>query len=109
MAQLADYAGSVSGDDCVKDAVTYDFTWGKEIHVPMLDASPCVFKCRVSQTHLVGISHTFFGEAVNLHLDLNLSNPPMDSREAILEWFNSINIHDINPLVYHSFPLKSIV
>lgn len=105
MASLADYVGSVSGDNCIKDVVPYNFAWGEKAHVPILDASPCVLECKITQTHLIGDFYTFFGEIVNLHMDYNL-NPPTESSEAILNWFNSINIHNIDPLVYHSFPLK---
>jgi len=101
MAPLADYVGSVSGENCVKDAVPYDFTWGEHMRVPVLDASHCVLECKVSHTHVIGAFHTFFGEVVNLHIDTNLT-PPMDSQEAIIKWFNSIDIHKIDPLVYHS-------
>ncbi|MCL2702061.1 MAG: flavin reductase family protein [Defluviitaleaceae bacterium] len=107
MAPLADYVGTVSGDDCVKDAVPYSFAWGEKIHAPVLDASPCAIECKVSQTHVIGNFHTFFGEIINLHIDLSISNPPMGkSQEAIVEWFNAIDIHNIDPLVYHSFPQK---
>jgi len=101
MAQLADYVGSVSGEDCAKDAVPYDLTWGEKLRVPVPDASPCVFECKVSHTHVVGAFHTFFGEVVNLHIDTSLS-PPTDSQEAIVKWFKALDIHKIDPLVYHS-------
>jgi len=103
MAVLADYVGSVSGEDGVKDAMPYGFVWGEKAEVPVLDASPCVFECKLSEEHQVhiGAFHTFFGEVVNLHIDVEL-NPPTDSREAAFNWFQSIDIHGINPLVYHS-------
>ena len=101
MTALVDYVGSVSGEDCVKDAVPYGFAWGENIPVPVLDASRCVFECKVSHTHVVGAFHTFFGEVVNLHIDANLT-PPTDSQEAIREWFRALDIHETNPLVYHS-------
>jgi len=101
MASLADYVGSVSGADGIKDAIAHDFTWGEKAHVPILDASPSVFECSVSNIHEIGDFHTFFGEVVNLHLDANLS-PPTESHEAIVKWFKSINISKIDPLVYHS-------
>ena len=101
MASLADYVGSVSGEDCVKDAIPYGFTWGDKTRVPVLDASHCVFECKVSHTHVIGDFHTFFGEVFNLHIDVNLS-PPTDSHEAAVKWFKSIDIHKMDPLVYHS-------
>ena len=101
MANLASYVGSVSDEDCVKDAVPYDFTWGEKIPVPVLDASHCVFECKLSHTHEVGAFYTFFGEVVNLHIDASLT-PPAGPQEAIVEWFKSIDIHKLDPLVYHS-------
>jgi len=101
MAPLADYVGSVSGEDCVKDAIDYGFAWGKQARVPVLDASHCVLECKVSHTHLIGDFYMFFGEVVNLHIDSSLT-PPTDSQEAIVKWFRSIDIHKMDPLVYHS-------
>jgi len=101
MAALADYVGSVSGEDCVKDAVHYDFTWGDKARVPVLDASYCVFECKLSHTHVVGTFQTFFGEVVNLQLDASLI-PPTDSQEAVVKWFKALDIYKTDPLVYHS-------
>ena len=101
MAALADYVGSVSGENGVKDVISYEFTWGEKTRVPVLGASNCVFECKVSHTHAIGAFHTFFGEVVNLHIDVDLS-PPTDSQEAIIQWFKSIDIHEIDPLIYHS-------
>ncbi|MCL2570933.1 MAG: flavin reductase family protein [Defluviitaleaceae bacterium] len=102
MAPLVDYVGSVSGEDCVKDAVPYGFVWGEKIRVPILDASHCIFECCVSHSHIIGGFHTFFGEVQTTHIDESLTAPPTDSQEAIINWFRSIDIHKMNPLVYHS-------
>jgi len=101
MAPLVDYVGSVSGEDCVKDAVPYDFAWGEKLRVPILGASHCVFECKVSYTQMIGAFHTFFGEVVNLQIDVCLT-PPADSQEAVVKWFKSIDIHKMDPLIYHS-------
>ena len=101
MAVLADYVGSVSGEDGAKDAMAYGLTWGGNARVPVLEASPCVFECKLSYTHQIGGFHTFFGEVVNLHINANL-NPPTESREAAFKWFKELSIHEIDPLVYHS-------
>jgi len=101
MAPLADYVGSVSGEDGVKDALPYAFAWGENAHVPILGASHCVFECKLSHTHEIGAFYTFFGEVVNLQIDENLS-PPTESHEAIVKWFKSLDVHKIDPLVYHS-------
>ncbi|MCL2855058.1 MAG: flavin reductase family protein [Defluviitaleaceae bacterium] len=101
MAFLADYVGSVSGEDGAKDAMSYGFAWGEKARVPVLDASHCVFECKLSHAHAIGLFHTFFGEVVNLHIDTNLT-PPTDSQEAVIKWFRSIDIHKMDPLVYHS-------
>jgi len=101
MAHLADYVGSVSGEDGPKDAMPYDFTWGGKLHVPVLDASHCVFECKLSHTHEIGQFKTFLGEVVNLQIDADLT-PPTGSREEIIKWFKSLDIHKMDPLVYHS-------
>jgi len=101
MSSLADYVGSVSGEEVVKDAMPYNFAWGDKARVPVLDASHCVFECKVSHTHIIGSFHTFFGEVVNLHLDEKLT-PPTGSQDEMLNWFKAIDIHGMNPLVYHS-------
>ncbi|MCL2360339.1 MAG: flavin reductase family protein [Defluviitaleaceae bacterium] len=101
MVPLVDYVGSVSGEDCVKDAVPYDFTWGDKIYVPILSASHYAFECKLSHTHVIGQFHTFFGEVINLQIDANLT-PPTDSQEAVMKWFKALDIHKTDPLVYHS-------
>ena len=100
MAPLADYVGSISGEDGAKDNLPYDFTWGNNARVPILD-SPCALECKVSHTHVIGAFHTFFGEALNLHIDATL-NPPTSSQEDLFKWFHALDIHKIDPLVYHS-------
>lgn len=101
MVALADYVGTISGVDGAKDAMSYNFSWGEKSRVPILGASHCVFECKVSHAHLVGDFHTFFGEVLNTHLDAELS-PPTESREALIKWFHAIDIHKMDPLVYHS-------
>jgi len=101
MAALADYVGSVSGEDGIKDAMDYGFAWGDKLRVPVLDSSHYTFECKETHTHIVGAFHTFFGEVVNLQIDTNLT-PPSGPQEAIVKWFKSIDIHRTNPLVYHS-------
>ena len=101
MVPLVDYVGSVSGEDGAKDAMPYDFSWGDKVRIPILDASYCVFECKLSHTHAIGNFHTFFGEVLNLQIDASLT-PPTDSQEAIIDWFKSLDIHKMNPLVYHS-------
>lgn len=102
MAALADYVGTVSGESGVKNAMPYDFAWGEKIHVPVLDASHCVFECKVSHTHVVGGFHTFFGEVANLHIGTNLIPPTDVSREDLRKWFSKIDIHKMDSMVYHS-------
>ena len=101
MAALVDHVGTVSGEDRVKDDVPYGFTWGEKLRVPVLDASHCVFECKLSHTHEVGDFKTFFGEVVNLHLDVNLT-PPDGPHEEIVKWFMALDIHGMDPMVYHS-------
>jgi len=101
MAPFADYVGSISGENGPKDAMPYGFEWGEKAHVPVLDASHCVFECKLSHTHVIGDFYTFFGEVVNLHIDESLT-PNMESHEALFKWFKSIDIHKMDPLVYHS-------
>jgi len=101
MAPLADYVGSVSGENGTKDTIPYGFAWGEKSHVPVLDASHCVLECKTSHAHQVGAFHTFFGEVACSHIDTNL-NPPTDSQEAAYKWFQSLNIHETDPLIYHS-------
>ena len=101
MAALVDYVGTISGEDSAKDAMSYGFAWGEKAHVPVLEASHYTFECKVSHTHVVGSFHTFFGEVLNLQIDTNLV-PPEGPQEAVREWFRAIDIHGLNPLVYHS-------
>jgi len=105
MVALSDYFGSVSGENGVKDKLAYDVTWGSAVKAPMLNASPCVVECRVSHSHQIGISHTFLGEVVSLHMDAKLSLPDSPG-EAVMQWYQDLDMHDVDPLVYHSYPLR---
>ncbi|MCL2407954.1 MAG: flavin reductase family protein [Defluviitaleaceae bacterium] len=101
MAGLADYVGSVSGEDGAKDGMDYTYTWGKKIRVPVLDASPAALECKLSHAHVLGMFHTFFGEVMDAHFS-NTLMPASASREDAVNWFCGLDIHEIDPLVYHS-------
>ena len=101
LAGLADYVGSVSGEAGPKNGMPYTLEWGTAAKVPVLDLSPCVLECKLSHTHTIGMFHTFFGEVMNMHLDEKL-NPPKESREVIMQWFNELDIPALDMLVYQS-------
>jgi len=103
MAPLADYVGTVSGEDRVKDAVPYDFAWGDEVKAPVLGASPCVIECKVLQTVSLGESYTFIGDMVLRHVDERVGRPKEMTNEAIMAWLNAVDVREIDPLVYHSY------
>ena len=101
LAGLADYVGSVSGEDGAKDALAYGVDISEGLGVPVLDAAWFVLECKLAHTLVFGDFHTFFGEVAGLHIADSLV-PPTDSREAMVQWFQALDIPGIDPLVYHS-------
>lgn len=82
---LADYLGSVSGNDGNKEGRTFAVSQGCRLPVPTLEESPFVYELQVEKSVVVGESETFFcrvrcvtvDETVDMEqgLDLTLLHP----------------------------------
>ena len=77
-----------------------DYEWGKKLHVPILDASPYVVECKVIESHVFGDSIIFFAEIINQQIDVKIGKPENDTDEAYVKWTESLNVNDLNPLLW---------
>lgn len=83
-----DYAGSVSGTECLKGTMPFNGEPGVKVHAPVLEASPYVIECKVLQHVLIGDTHTFIAETLNQQIDIRCGRPQNDSYETYIEWLN---------------------
>ena len=72
MLHLMDYFGSRHAEDGKKDGVSYTFSRGEVLDVPVLDASRWVYECEVEKTVATGDSMTFFCRIRNIQMDERL-------------------------------------
>lgn len=90
MLPLLDYLGTHSAKNGKKDGLAYAVGRGKAVDVPVLEASPFVYECRVAQTVKTGASTTFFCRIQNVQIDERLH--PRDTFD--------INLCDLDPVIY---------
>lgn len=69
MLPLMDYFGTHKAKDGTKNAMQYDVSRGEALDIPVLDASPWVYECKVKKTVETGNSTTFFCDIVNVQMD----------------------------------------
>lgn len=69
---LADYLGSVSGNDGEKGKCSYAVSPGRCLPVPTLDESPFVYELEVEKSVTVGESETFFCHPKAVTVDENV-------------------------------------
>ncbi len=69
MLHLVDYFSSCSGNDGIKNEISYDFSQGEVLQVPTLDQSKWVYECEVRQVVQTGDSDTFFCNIRNIQID----------------------------------------
>ena len=73
MLPLMDYFGSHHARDGKKDGVSYTFSRGEVLDVPVLDASRWVYECEVEKAVETGDSTTFFCRIRNIQIDERLT------------------------------------
>jgi len=73
MLPLMDYFGSHHARDGTKDGVSYTFSRGEVLDVPVLDASRWVYECEVEKAMETGDSTTFFCRIRNIQIDERLT------------------------------------
>lgn len=69
MLSLMDYFGSKSGNQELKDKVSYRYSQGEVLQVPTLDLSKWVYECEVKMIVPTGDSDTFFCDIKNVQID----------------------------------------
>ena len=73
MLPLMDYFGSHHARDGKKDGISYTFSQGEVLDVPVLDASRWVYECEVEKAVETGDSTTFFCRIRNIQIDERLT------------------------------------
>ena len=75
---------------------------GNKLQVPVLDISPYVAECKVSQSLQVGDTTLFISETVCTHVDCRFARPyPVsENRADIYNWYASQDAKNFNPLLY---------
>jgi len=76
------------------------YTNGVKLSVPLLDLSPYVIECKVSQSLNIGNTMIFVTEAVCNHVDSRYVLPFPESNDDIYDWYAKQNAKDFNPLLY---------
>lgn len=69
MLSLMDYFGTHKAKDGAKTGMKYDVSRGEALDIPVLDASPWVYECKVKKTVDTGDSTTFFCDIMNIQMD----------------------------------------
>lgn len=69
MLSLMDYFGTHKAQDGVKNEMQYKVSRGETLNIPVLDASPWVYECKVKKMVETGDSTTFFCDILNIQMD----------------------------------------
>lgn len=69
MLSLMDYFGTHKAEDGAKNEMKYDVARGEVLDIPVLDASPWVYECKVKKAVETGESTTFFCNIMNIQMD----------------------------------------
>ena len=83
--KLADYFGNSKGEEGPKNALTYEYSIGKKIKAPVLEASRWIFECAVAKTINLDGSDIFLGKILNIKIAENLKgiDPEMVDLKAL--------------------------
>ena len=90
MLPLMDYFGTHKAQDGAKTDREYAVSRGEVLNIPVLDASPWVYECKVKRTVETGDSTTFFCDIVNVQID-----EKMDCMDTF-----DIDLTKLDPIVY---------
>lgn len=95
---LADYFGSTSGDEGVKDALPYTCTRGQVLDVPVIAQSPWVYECEVDRVTQLDGAHLFLCDIRNILIDERYAD--MDLKR--------IDLARLRPVIYAPYRYFSI-
>jgi len=76
------------------------YSSGTKLNVPMLDASPYVIECKISQSFNIGNTTIFIAESVCNHVDSRHILPYPESNKDVFDWYANQNAVDFDPLLY---------
>jgi len=88
------YAPNMSDNEAIS------FSKGGKLNVPLLDASPYVIECKVTQSVNVGNTIVFITESVCNHVDSRYVPPYPVSDDDIYDWYTQQDANNFNPLLY---------
>ena len=88
------YAPEISGDK------TIGYSNGIKLNVPLLDASPYIIECKVSQSFNVGNTKVFITESACNHADIKHVLPYPESDDDLYDWYAKQNAKEFDPLLY---------
>ncbi len=95
---LADYFGSVRGEERSKNDVAYRYQWGKSVDVPILEETNWCYECEVTKIIELDGSHLFLADIKNIQIDSCFVD--MDK--------NKIDLSRLKPTVYAPYHYYSI-
>ena len=95
---LADYFGSLHGDQRKKNAVPYSVSRGRETDVPVLEQSPWVYECEVVRHVPMDGADLFVARITNIQIDEAYRHMDMEH----------IDLSVIRPAVYSPYQYFAI-
>jgi len=95
---LADYFGTTKYEEKLKSEINYDYKWGNNIHVPVLEKSKWIYECSVDKTIELDGCHLFLAKIENIQIDKNF-------KEMDLEM---IDLIQLDPVLYAPYNYFSI-
>lgn len=95
---LADYFGNTSGEERQKTQVNYQYKWGEQVEVPILEESPWVYECEVDRVMGLDGAHLFLAEIKNIQIAGEFETMDMQK----------IDLTRLKPAVYAPYQYFSI-
>ena len=95
---LADYFGNTNGEAGLKNAVSYDYQWGKLVDVPIIDECHWSYECEVTRVIELDGAHLFLAEIKNIQIDKEYES--MDMKK--------IDLTQIHPAIYAPYNYFSV-
>lgn len=95
---LADYFGNTKGVNGIKNAMHYEFQWGKQVDVPIIEQSHWVYECEVSKVVELDGAHLFLAAIKNIQIDAQYKDMAMEK----------IDLTQLQPVVYAPYNYFSI-
>ena len=90
--EMSDFVGDVCayGDDIHNHGkLTYGYEWGEKTKAPILDVSPFVVECKVSQTHMLGNN---LQESDSIHA--------WNADDPYYKWLVNMDMNELDPLLW---------